>query len=101
MGAGSAKGNGEYRLLRVAENFFQFEERVFHEVGLYYKISLPSGGAYLDRAAMYRGATVAGNECVFRWFPLDALHGTHLEPPFLRETLHRLPACPEHLVERR
>ena len=87
------------RLLWLVENFYVFDGRSFHELGLYYEAALPPGNSYSDKGAVYGGMTEYGDEVVFQWFRLDALHGLNLVPPFLKEGLLALPRRPQHLVE--
>ena len=89
------------RLLWVVENFFGLGGQSYHELGLYYEITLPAGGPYSARSDVYRGVTEYGDEAVFQWFRLEAIHGIDLVPPFLHEGLHRLPRHTQHLIERR
>lgn len=85
------------RLLWVVENFFNWE-RDFHEVGLYYAVTVPEGSHILteDEHRCQDGPVTLR----FRWFPLEGLAGVNLYATFLRTALQRLPATTEHIVWR-
>ena len=96
------------RLLWVVESFFTLEGRRFHEVGFYYRVTLPgvaaSGGAAGGRVPS-RGATSrkqdGANVLLFQWFPLGDLGaGVRLLPSFLAEALAHLPKTTRHVVYR-
>ena len=86
------------RLLWVVENFFNNGERDFHEVGMYYAVTVPEGSPILeeeehrcqDGPVMLR----------FRWFPLSELAAITLHPLFLKDGLTRIPEHTEHIVWR-
>jgi len=83
------------RLLWIMENFFDFDDLAFHEVAMYYLVSLPEDAAILaaDRMAGME------DDCplVFEWFPIDALEDVPLYPQVLRTALRKLPATTQHL----
>jgi ADP-ribose pyrophosphatase YjhB (NUDIX family) len=86
------------RLLWVAENFFTFQSRRFHELGLYYQVDLPSSSPYLEKTGEYAGLELDVAPLIFRWFPVEALPSVKLMPSFLRTSLGRLPESVEHLI---
>jgi len=86
------------RLLWVLESFFPHDGRDFHEVGLYFLVSLPEGWAHLDEAGSFEGRE--GEQVIeFRWHALEALGDLDLRPRFLAAGLPSLPPAPVHLVE--
>lgn len=89
------------RLLWIVETFFELESLNFHELGLYYEGALPAGTHYSNKDVIHEGVIETGHETIFQWFPLDALHGINLVPPFLRDGLADLPGQTQHLIERR
>jgi ADP-ribose pyrophosphatase YjhB (NUDIX family) len=86
------------RLLWVAENFFTFESRRFHELGFYYLVELPAGSSYLDKTDVYAGLEAGVAPLIFKWSPLEELRDVKLMPSFLRSSLERLPESIEHVV---
>jgi len=87
------------RLLWVVENFFEFDGRTYHEVGMYFAASLPKEVDGL-RAAEFERTDEAGNNLVFRWIALDAMEGETILPSFLDKRLRDLPEVTEHIVHR-
>jgi 8-oxo-dGTP pyrophosphatase MutT (NUDIX family) len=87
------------RLLWVVESFFLMStDRPFHEIAMYYLMTLPAESALHDKMQ-----TVAGQDgnaqFTLKWFPLTALADLSLFPPFLRTRLTQLPLTVEHLIE--
>jgi 8-oxo-dGTP pyrophosphatase MutT (NUDIX family) len=86
------------RLLWIVENFFTFESRRFHELGLYYLVDLPIGSPYLMKEKVHLGVEADLAPLTFKWFPLEDLDEVKLVPSFLQSSLHRLPDTTEHVV---
>lgn len=94
------------RLLWVVENFFYGDEdEPFHELGMYYLVTLGAGSPYLAKDRAYDGIEDdlplhEGEHIrlIFQWFPVDALADLPLYPTFLRERLAALPATTELVV---
>lgn len=84
------------RLLWVVESFFTLGNRPFHEIGLYYKVSL-NDDRLRDKRQEYHG-TERGARLIFRWFPIEDLRSVRLYPAFLREGLQGLPATVCHVI---
>jgi 8-oxo-dGTP pyrophosphatase MutT (NUDIX family) len=89
-------------LLWVAENFFRYERVQFHELGMYYHVTLGAASPYLAKDRVFEGIEDdlplhEGKRIrlEFRWFPLVALADVPLYPAFLRSRLSALPATPE------
>lgn len=93
------------RLLWVDENFFANEGVQFHELGMYYHVTLGVSCPYLvkdrpfdgieDDLPQHEGESV---RLIFQWFPVDALADMPLYPTFLRERLAALPTTTELVV---
>ena len=84
------------RLLWLAENFFQFDGRAYHEIGFYYLMHLPADSPLHD-ATVFQGHE--GEMSIhFEWFPVDTLDTVLLFPSFLRTSLKSLPEHTAHIV---
>lgn len=88
------------RLLWVVENFFTYGERRFHEIGLYFALTLVDPLAFPVGPEPWDGQEDGGVPLVFQWFPLDGLAGVDVRPSFLVDALTMLPEAPVHLVHR-
>lgn len=98
---GVAVGVG--RLLWVVENFFDHDGRAYHELGLYFAMTLPPDAGLRARTGPFDGDEAfreGGIALVFQWQPLDALDRLALYPAFLRRALRALPATTAHIVHR-
>ncbi len=84
------------RLLWVVENFFKYQGIFFHELGLYFQMTLPDGSGPLVRE------TFDGREerlrLIFRWLPLGEVPEAPLYPSFLCSSLLALPETTQHVV---
>jgi len=93
------------RLLWVVENFYGDEDAPFHELGMYYLVTLGADSPYLAKDRAYDGdeGDLSSHEgeyirLFFQWFPLDTVADLPLYPTFLRQRLSALPATPELVV---
>jgi ADP-ribose pyrophosphatase YjhB (NUDIX family) len=88
------------RLLWIAENFFDYDGRSYHEVALYFLIRFPAGSHPLTRSAFE--SRDGETKLHFRWCPLDAdtLARLPVLPSFLASGLVDLPASAMHVVHR-
>ncbi len=87
------------RLLWVVESFFLTNtSRPFHEIGMYYLMTLPAESTLHDKTQAVTGMDF-GAPFTLKWFPLDALADLPLFPPFLRTRLTQLPPTVEHIIE--
>jgi ADP-ribose pyrophosphatase YjhB (NUDIX family) len=88
------------RLLWLVENFFDYDDHQYHELGLYFLVRFPEGSAPLasDRFESSDG----GVKLLFKWVPLDAdaLLALPLMPSCLSERLPDLPVAVTHIVHR-
>jgi 8-oxo-dGTP pyrophosphatase MutT (NUDIX family) len=84
------------RLLWVAENFFTYGPRSFHEIGFYFLMHLPPDSPLRDQASF------VGHEddmdVHFEWLPVATLEKVALYPTFLRAGLKNLPASTAHII---
>lgn len=88
---------GVGQLLWMVENFFKYNGAPFHELALYYAVTLPDENAYSDRQRTYKGVE-DDLALLFRWFPVDSLADIRLFPSFLKEGLRNPPLHPQHVV---
>ena len=87
------------RLLWVVENFFTLDARKYHELSLYFLMTLPPevGGG----ETRFYGEELEPR-FIYEWHPLDGLGelALPLKPSFLYDGLPSLPEVPAHLVHR-
>ena len=88
------------RLLWLAENFFDLNGLVYHELALYFLIRFPENSLPLASRAFDRNE--AGVPFQFEWHPLhhQTLQQLPLFPAFLPQGLTELPASVVHIVQR-
>ena len=86
------------RLLWIVENFFAHEAAAYHELALYFLMTLPAGSPVYAAREPLAGQEEGGIELIFQWYPLAALDRVRLYPTFLREALRALPDGPVHVV---
>jgi ADP-ribose pyrophosphatase YjhB (NUDIX family) len=84
------------RLLWVNENFFEHEGMSWHEIGLYFLVSLGDDSRFLGDGPHWG----VEPEIKFRleWHDVDELAGVRLLPSFLRRRLGSLPERIEQVV---
>jgi ADP-ribose pyrophosphatase YjhB (NUDIX family) len=87
------------RLLWSVENFFAFDGLRFHELGLYYAMTLPDGSSRNDVGSEFTGFE-GEVPIIFRWVRIDRLQDLPLFPAFLRSALASLPNHPVHVIHR-
>lgn len=83
------------RLLWVAENFFMYNDKKYHELGFYYEV-LPADGVSHYRKGPFFGPE--GERLTYQWVPLCEIDQVELYPEFLRSSLKELPASIEHVI---
>lgn len=83
------------KLLWVAESFFEYAQKNFHEIGFYYSISSNSED-FLFQKDEFFGAE--GERLVYKWVALSKLKDLVVYPEFLQKSLLKLPSVPEHVV---
>jgi ADP-ribose pyrophosphatase YjhB (NUDIX family) len=84
------------RLLWWVENFFDYNGKNYHELALYYLITLPPDSAILQKE-VFKGIE-AGTDLTFRWFSTDELADLPIYPSFLKTGLKELPDTPRHVI---
>jgi len=87
------------RLLFTAENFFHLKNEEFHQVALYYALSLPESFPFLTEGPSFISHD-EGHELTFSWVPHEpaALAGFNLLPAWLYPRFADLPLASEHVI---
>lgn len=88
------------RLVWVGENFFRFFEVDFHEMGMYFEVTLPAASALRARTNEWWAEEDNGVRICFKWFAVPEAPDLPIVPGFLREGLGALPETTEHVVFR-
>ncbi|WP_102262380.1 NUDIX hydrolase [Mesobacillus jeotgali] len=83
------------RLLWFTENFFDYNNKNYHEIGLYYQVS-PLNGRFNFNNDEFFGEE--GERLVYQWVPINTLDKIRLYPEFIRTSLSGLPDAPQHLI---
>lgn len=87
------------RLLFTAENFFTRSGEQFHEIGLYYAITLPKNFPFeTDRPSLTTHDE--GHILTFEWVHAheEVLTPLNLLPEWIRPRFANLPNIPDHLI---
>ncbi|MFS8044470.1 NUDIX hydrolase [Rhizobium sp. BR 314] len=87
------------RLLWSVENFFHYEERDWHELGLYYLMEIPASFPFDPQEIVHR-VQDGDNDLEFKWVRAtrEALVALDIPPYFIAEEIEDLPLTPRHLV---
>lgn len=87
------------RLLWMVENFFHYEGRDWHELGLYYLMDIPESFPFSPDEIVHR-IQDGENELEFKWVPAttQALRELDIPPYFIAGEIENLPQTPRHLV---
>ncbi|MBS1911027.1 MAG: NUDIX hydrolase [Bacteroidetes bacterium] len=74
------------RPLWVAENFFTYRGRRYHELGIYFLVEFPAETGVLDRGDSFVGSE-GTTPPLFQWFNIDSLESIVVKPGFLTANL--------------
>lgn len=74
------------KLLFVNEDFFDYDDKHYHEIGFYYLIGFPDGHEVIEKNGEFRGIEDNGR-LIFRWFSLDELKDLNVYPEILKTEL--------------
>ena len=91
------------RLLWVVENFFEYNEEKYHEIGLYFLVVPKDSEEKLQQDEFigveeYFIAEKYGKfKLIFRWFTIEQLEDIVIKPKFLKEALKKMPEHPLHI----
>ncbi|NGP18417.1 NUDIX hydrolase [Devosia aurantiaca] len=85
-------------MLATSESFYEREGEQFHELGFFYRVTLPGQGS--DGRSPWLKRRDEGHELQFHWLPLEGveLEAFNLVPRFLPALLRDLPAGHTHIV---
>jgi ADP-ribose pyrophosphatase YjhB (NUDIX family) len=91
------------RLLYISEEFFDYNDSRYHEVGMYYAVKLPPDADLLDTTRTHEGeedGTLQPMRLMFKWFALDTLDSLELPlfPAVLTEKLQHIQPTVEHIL---
>jgi ADP-ribose pyrophosphatase YjhB (NUDIX family) len=78
------------RLVWIVENFFEWAGSRYHEIGLYFEMTVSPVSLH-----PFKGRE-GELEIDFAWFPLSSL--PFIQPRFIADRLGRLPVSTEHVV---
>jgi ADP-ribose pyrophosphatase YjhB (NUDIX family) len=87
------------RLVWVAENFFTEAGTAYHELGLYFLMTLPGTPSIIGREGSFKAEGHDSAHLDFAWLPLDSLEARGLTPAFLRQGLRALPPNTAHVIQ--
>jgi ADP-ribose pyrophosphatase YjhB (NUDIX family) len=87
------------RLVWIAENFFEYGPRSFHEIGFYFLMHLPPDSPLRQKTEPFYGQE-GDLKIIFEWVPVATLEQVYLFPTFLRTGLKNLPTSTVHIVHR-
>ncbi len=76
-------------LLWTAEDFYHYKGMHYHEIALYFRMSLPAESAWLDKNKLHEGIEDFC-ELTFKWWPIAQLPQIPLRPSFLAEEIKNL-----------
>ena len=81
------------------ENFFEFQRRSWHELGLYFLMTFLPGCPILSCEGPFDGDE-EGLRLVYQWYPVHGLDELPLVPSFLQTGLLDLPDRPLYVIHR-
>jgi ADP-ribose pyrophosphatase YjhB (NUDIX family) len=85
-------------LLWFVESFFERFHRAYHQLSLYFLVTLPDDWPLLTIEEPFRGSEEQTN-LLFQWYHLDELAKLHMYPVFLKQALQALPETTEHILD--
>lgn len=87
------------RLLWVVENFFHYEGRDCHELGMYYLMEIPESFPFVSEKIIHR-IQDGDNELEFKWVraTTEALKTLDIPPYFIADEIEDLPQTVKHLI---
>jgi 8-oxo-dGTP pyrophosphatase MutT (NUDIX family) len=84
-------------LVFLVENFFDYEDRQYHELGLYFATRLHADAAVLQATGEHLGRE-GDRPLIFRWFDVDELAQATVRPSFLPRALAQRKSGFRHVI---
>ena len=81
------------RLVWSVESFFVYNNIDFHEIGLYYIVSVPNSNY---KTGLFYG--LEGDRLIYKWVPINELESYNLYPEFLKSGIRDIPDNLEHVI---
>ena len=89
-----------HNLVFVVENFFSYNAKVTHELGMYFLAEFESKSEFfLNTSRSYRGIETSIN-LEFKWFPKLELNAVELLPSFLAAELKNLSSSTANVLHK-
>ncbi|MGL3607149.1 NUDIX hydrolase [Rhizobium sp. G187] len=87
------------RLLWIVENFFDYEGKAWHELGLYYLMEIPDRFPFHPTDIVHH-IQDGKNALEFKWVPAtgEALKRLDIPPYFIADEIETLPQSPKHII---
>lgn len=87
------------RLLWIVENFFDYEGKAWHELGLYYLIEIPDRFPFHPTDIVHH-IQDGKNALEFKWVPAtrEALKMLDIPPYFIADEIETLPQSAKHII---
>lgn len=87
------------RLLWIVENFFDYEGKAWHELGLYYLMEIPDRFPFHPTDIVHH-IQDGKNALEFKWVPAtrEALKVLDIPPYFIADEIETLPQSPRHII---
>ena len=81
------------RLVWSVESFFVYNNIDFHEIGLYYIVSVPNSNY---KTVLFYG--LEADRLIYKWVPINELESYNLYPEFLKSGIRDIPDNLEHVI---
>lgn len=85
------------RLLWVVENFYDYNNKSFHELSLYFLVSANPKATFYKETESFSGIE-EDKDIIFEWHDIESLEDIELYPKFLQKSLKSLPQFTEYIV---
>ena len=85
------------RLVWVVENFFEYDDKPYHELAFYFLMTFPPD-CHLRKKSEPFTSYDGDVKLTFKWYQLGELEDVVLYPSFLRKGLSSIPESTEHIV---
>lgn len=87
------------RLLWIVENFFDYEGKAWHELGLYYLMEIPDRFPFHPTDIVHH-IQDGKNALEFKWVPAtrEALKMLDIPPYFIADEIEALPQSAKHII---